>query len=188
MRNRDGLGSESQLSRQRWLDRPGKFKSFEDARFQRCAAFPPERLDGHIDASCWRELLGYAPQRIGQAQGKVTFASLDHLTRVSSSVTAFWSALLPRLPEKASSLAAATVSAFWACDFVKVCSMAFTITSALLWAMLDHLPMEDRDTKGDLYEYMLGKIASAGQNRPVPHAAPHHQADGGDGCADAEGT
>ena len=24
--------------------------------------------------------------------------------------------------------------------------------------------MEDRDTKGDLYEYMLGKIASAGQN------------------------
>ncbi|MDO8327975.1 MAG: class I SAM-dependent DNA methyltransferase [Cypionkella sp.] len=30
--------------------------------------------------------------------------------------------------------------------------------------MLDHIPMEDRDTKGDLYEYMLGKIASAGQN------------------------
>jgi len=26
------------------------------------------------------------------------------------------------------------------------------------------IPMEDRDTKGDLYEYMLGKIASAGQN------------------------
>jgi type I restriction enzyme M protein len=30
--------------------------------------------------------------------------------------------------------------------------------------MLDKIPMEDRDTKGDLYEYMLGKIASAGQN------------------------
>lgn len=30
--------------------------------------------------------------------------------------------------------------------------------------MLDQIPMEDRDTKGDLYEYMLGKIASAGQN------------------------
>ncbi len=30
--------------------------------------------------------------------------------------------------------------------------------------MLDHIPMEDRDTQGDLYEYMLGKIASAGQN------------------------
>ena len=30
--------------------------------------------------------------------------------------------------------------------------------------MLDHVPMDDRDTKGDLYEYMLGKIASAGQN------------------------
>jgi type I restriction enzyme M protein len=44
----------------------------------------------------------------------------------------------------------------------------FTIpTSALLAKvvdMLDHVPMEDRDTKGDLYEYMLGKIASAGQN------------------------
>ena len=30
--------------------------------------------------------------------------------------------------------------------------------------MIDGVPMEDRDTKGDLYEYMLGKIASAGQN------------------------
>jgi len=44
----------------------------------------------------------------------------------------------------------------------------YTIPTAGLLAkvvdMLDHLPMEDRDTKGDLYEYMLGKIASAGQN------------------------
>ena len=30
--------------------------------------------------------------------------------------------------------------------------------------MLDAIPMADRDTKGDVYEYMLGKIASAGQN------------------------
>ena len=29
---------------------------------------------------------------------------------------------------------------------------------------LDAVPMEDRDTKGDVYEYMLGQIASAGQN------------------------
>jgi type I restriction enzyme M protein len=29
---------------------------------------------------------------------------------------------------------------------------------------LDAIDMADRDTKGDLYEYMLGKIASAGQN------------------------
>jgi type I restriction enzyme M protein len=29
---------------------------------------------------------------------------------------------------------------------------------------LDSIPMDDADTKGDLYEYMLGKIASAGQN------------------------
>jgi type I restriction enzyme M protein len=44
----------------------------------------------------------------------------------------------------------------------------FTIpTPALLSKvvdLLDNVPMEDRDTKGDLYEYMLGKIASAGQN------------------------
>jgi type I restriction enzyme M protein len=31
-------------------------------------------------------------------------------------------------------------------------------------AMLDSIEMENRDTKGDLYEYMLGKIASSGQN------------------------
>ncbi len=29
---------------------------------------------------------------------------------------------------------------------------------------LDEIDMTDRDTKGDLYEYMLGKIATAGQN------------------------
>jgi len=29
---------------------------------------------------------------------------------------------------------------------------------------LDAIPMADRDTKGDVYEYMLAKIASAGQN------------------------
>lgn len=44
----------------------------------------------------------------------------------------------------------------------------FTIpTPALLSKVVDMLadiPLDDRDTKGDLYEYMLGKIASAGQN------------------------
>jgi type I restriction enzyme M protein len=44
----------------------------------------------------------------------------------------------------------------------------FTIPTPALLAkvvdMIDQLPMEDRDTKGDLYEYMLGKIATAGQN------------------------
>ena len=37
---------------------------------------------------------------------------------------------------------------------------------------LDAIDMQDADTKGDLYEYMLGKIASAGQNgqfRTPPH-------------------
>ncbi len=44
----------------------------------------------------------------------------------------------------------------------------FTIPNPALLAkvvdMLDEIPMDDRDTKGDLYEYMLGKIATAGQN------------------------
>lgn len=44
----------------------------------------------------------------------------------------------------------------------------FTIPTPALLAkvvdMLAEIPLEDRDTKGDLYEYMLGKIASAGQN------------------------
>ncbi len=30
--------------------------------------------------------------------------------------------------------------------------------------MIDALPMEDRDTKGDVYEYMLGKLAVEGRN------------------------
>jgi len=44
----------------------------------------------------------------------------------------------------------------------------FTIPTPALLAKvvdaIDAVPMDDRDTKGDLYEYMLGKIASAGQN------------------------
>jgi type I restriction enzyme M protein len=44
----------------------------------------------------------------------------------------------------------------------------FTIPTPALLArvvdMLDDMPMEGRDTKGDVYEYMLSKIASAGQN------------------------
>jgi len=44
----------------------------------------------------------------------------------------------------------------------------FTIPTPALLArvvdLLDTIPLDDRDTKGDLYEYMLGKIAAAGQN------------------------
>lgn len=44
----------------------------------------------------------------------------------------------------------------------------FTIPNAGLLAkvvdMLDGIDMNDRDTKGDLYEYMLSKIATAGRN------------------------
>jgi type I restriction enzyme M protein len=44
----------------------------------------------------------------------------------------------------------------------------FTIPTASLLSkvvdLIDAMPMDDRDTKGDLYEYMLSKIASAGQN------------------------
>ena len=44
----------------------------------------------------------------------------------------------------------------------------FTIPTPQLLAkvvdMLDDVPMEKRDTNGDLYEYMLSKIATAGQN------------------------
>lgn len=44
----------------------------------------------------------------------------------------------------------------------------FTIPKAGLLAkvvdLIDDIPMDDRDTKGDVYEYMLGKIASAGLN------------------------
>lgn len=44
----------------------------------------------------------------------------------------------------------------------------FTVPNAGLLArvvdLIDKIPMEDRDTKGDLYKYMLSKIATAGQN------------------------
>ena len=44
----------------------------------------------------------------------------------------------------------------------------FTIPTPRLLAqvveMLSNIDMHDRDTKGDVYEYLLGKIASAGQN------------------------
>ena len=44
----------------------------------------------------------------------------------------------------------------------------FTIPTPALLAkvvdLLDKVPMHDRDTKGDVYEYMLGKLATSGQN------------------------
>lgn len=44
----------------------------------------------------------------------------------------------------------------------------FTIPNPALLSkvvdLIDDLPLDQRDTGGDLYEYMLGKIASAGQN------------------------
>jgi type I restriction enzyme M protein len=44
----------------------------------------------------------------------------------------------------------------------------FTIPTPVLLTkvveLLDAVPMEDRDTKGDIYEYMLGKLATAGTN------------------------
>lgn len=44
----------------------------------------------------------------------------------------------------------------------------FTIPNPALLSrvvdMIDDIPMEDRDTNGDLYEYLLSKIASAGVN------------------------
>ena len=30
--------------------------------------------------------------------------------------------------------------------------------------LIDSVPMDDRDTKGDVYEYMLGKLATSGTN------------------------
>lgn len=32
--------------------------------------------------------------------------------------------------------------------------------------MISDIPMEDRDTKGDLYEYLLSKLSTAGANGP----------------------
>lgn len=44
----------------------------------------------------------------------------------------------------------------------------FTIPSPALLVkvvdLIDKLPLDEKDTKGDLYEYMLAKIATAGQN------------------------
>src|ERR1700722_10471674 len=43
----------------------------------------------------------------------------------------------------------------------------FTIPESLIAKavdLIDHVSMDDRDTKGDVYEYMLGKLATSGQN------------------------
>lgn len=44
----------------------------------------------------------------------------------------------------------------------------FTIPNAALLSkvvdLLEDIPMDDRDTKGDIYEYMLSKLATSGQN------------------------
>src|SRR3989454_765611 len=67
--------------------------------------------------------------------------------------------------------------AFWSGGISNPLEVIEQITYLLFLRRLDDLhtleenksarlkvPMEDRDTKGDLYEYMLSKIATAGQN------------------------
>ncbi|MXP29696.1 N-6 DNA methylase [Porphyrobacter algicida] len=51
-------------------------------------------------------------------------------------------------------------------EHMKEARLGFSNAALLAKAvdMLDKIPMDDRDTKGDLYEYMLSKIASAGTN------------------------
>lgn len=44
--------------------------------------------------------------------------------------------------------------------------------------MLSDINMEDRDTKGDVYEYLLSKIASAGQNGQFRTPSTYHPDDG----------
>ena len=65
----------------------------------------------------------------------------------------------------------------------------FTIPSAQLLSrvvdMLDDIPMQDRDTNGDLHEYMLSKIATAGTNGQFRTPRAHHPADGRDDRAQA---
>jgi hypothetical protein len=58
----------------------------------------------------------------------------------------------------------------------------FTIPTPALVAKvvdrLDHVPMEYRDTKGDLYEYMLGRNCDGWAERTVSDASPHYPLDG----------
>src|SRR4029079_4380163 len=60
----------------------------------------------------------------------------------------------------------------------------FTIPTPNLLArvvgLLDQLPISEQDTKGDIYESMLAKIATAGQNGQFRTPPAHHPADGRD--------
>src|SRR5947209_14893554 len=57
----------------------------------------------------------------------------------------------------------------------------FTIPTAGLLAKvvdkIDKVPMEERDTKGDVYEYMPGQACLGREEWAVPHPAPHYSAD-----------
>jgi len=44
--------------------------------------------------------------------------------------------------------------------------------------LIDDLPLDKGDTKGDLYEYPPQQAHHRRHQRPVPHAAPHHPAHG----------
>jgi len=46
--------------------------------------------------------------------------------------------------------------------------------------MIDDLPLAEGDTKGDLYEYLLSKLTTAGINGQFRTPPTHHQTDGED--------
>src|SRR5438067_1037161 len=53
---------------------------------------------------------------------------------------------------------------FWSGGLANPLQVIEQITYLIFIKRLDKLDMGDRDTKGDVYEYMLAKIATAGQN------------------------
>ena len=50
---------------------------------------------------------------------------------------------------------------------------------------VDALDMNNRDAMGDVYEYILGKMAASGNERTVSYASSHYPYDCGYDAADA---
>jgi type I restriction enzyme M protein len=112
--------------------------------------FPPG--DEKLQKARWSKFKHFAPADMYAAVARVAFPFIKSLGADGSTYSRHMKDAQFKLPPEKPDLLARVVD------------------------LIDKIPMEDRDTKGDVYEYMLGKIAAAASScrvsRPCSWSPP----------------
>lgn len=101
-------------------------------------------------------------RRFNDQQQHLRWQNLKHIESADELLTTVRDALFPYFKESSAESNEGTLFA----EFMKDAQLMIQKPSLLVRArdMVDDLPLDNGDTKGDLYEYLLGKLTTAGIN------------------------